>query len=593
MDFLGLRNLDVISDAIELIQAFRGIECDIDHIPLDDRKTLDMLCAGESIGVFQLEGGAMRTLMRSLAPDSFEDVAALIALYRPGPMSVNMHNDYADRKNGRKPVDYFDPAAEELLGDTYGLMIYQESVMRVSQKFAGFTLAEADNLRKACGKKKPELMAKEREKFVAGCTATGYEHLGTPLFDNIEGFANYAFNKSHSFGYGLVTFQTAYLKAHYPVEYLSALLTSVKTSLEKAAVYLNEYRTMGIQVMTPDVNRSSSDFVPARLEDGTEVIPFGLSAVRNVGEDLVAKLLAERDENGPFDDFYDFCERVDMTVLNKKTLESLIKAGGFDALGHPRRGLLAVFEQIVDTTIARRKERDQGVMSLFELDDTPAAGGGGFNEKAAIPDLHFDKKEQLAFEKEMLGLYVSDHPLMGAEAALARRTECTITDLADLEDGTIRSIGGVVNGLQRKWTKKGDLMAVFTLEDLQTSIEVMVFPKAMLDLGHLLADDAVLVVKGRIDKRDDDPKFIAMAVEVFEGVTDGAPPLRLKVSPARLDQHTVDELRQVLARFPGESQVFMHLGEKQVLRLPDEFCADTTGGLIGELRVLLGAGSIL
>ncbi len=250
-------------------------------------------------------------------------------------MSVNMHNDYADRKNGRKPVDYFDPAAEALLGDTYGLMIYQESVMRVSQKFAGFTLAEADNLRKACGKKKPELMAKEREKFVAGCEATGYGHLGTPLFDNIEGFANYAFNKSHSFGYGVVTFQTAYLKAHYPVEYLAALLTSVKTSLEKAAVYLNECRTMGIQVMTPDVNKSSSDFVAARLEDGTEVIPFGLSAVRNVGEALVAKLLAERDENGPFQDFYDFCERVDMTVLNKKTLESLIKAGGFDSSAIP------------------------------------------------------------------------------------------------------------------------------------------------------------------------------------------------------------------------------------------------------------------
>ena len=593
MDFLGLRNLDVISDTIDLIRDFRGIECDIDHIPLDDRKTLDLLCAGDSIGVFQLEGGAMRALMRSLAPDSFEDVAALIALYRPGPMSVNMHNDYADRKNGRKPVDYFDPAAEELLGDTYGLMIYQESVMRVSQKFAGFTLAEADNLRKACGKKKPELMAKEREKFVKGCEATGYGHLGTPLFDDIEGFANYAFNKSHSFGYGLVTFQTAYLKAHYPVEYLSALLTSVKTSLEKAAVYLNECRTMGIQVMTPDVNRSSSDFVPARLEDGTEVIPFGLSAVRNVGEALVAKLLAEREANGPFADFYDFCERVDMTVLNKKTLESLIKAGGFDALGHPRRGLLAVFEQIVDTTIARRKERDQGVMSLFELDDTPAAGGGGFNEKAAIPDLHFDKKEQLAFEKEMLGLYVSDHPLMGAEAALRRKTDHTIDELSELEDGSMRSIGGVITALQRKWTKKGDLMAVFTLEDLQSSIEVMVFPKTMADIGHVLVDDAVIILKGRVDKRDDEPKFIAMDVEVFEGITDGAPPLRLKVSPNRLDTRTVDELKGLLTRFPGEAQVFLHLGEDKVLRLPDQFCVDTSHGLIGELRVLLGPAAIL
>jgi DNA polymerase-3 subunit alpha len=591
MDFLGLRNLDVISDTLELIRGFRQVDLDIDTIPLDDEATLQMLCRGESIGVFQLEGGAMRTLMRSLAPSSFEDIAALVALYRPGPMSVNMHNDYADRKNGRKPVAYFHPDAEELLADTYGLMIYQESVMRVSQRFAGYSLAEADNLRKACGKKKPELMAKERAKFVEGCEATGYgEALGTELFDTIEGFANYAFNKSHSFGYGLVSYQTAYLKAHYPVEYLSALLTSVKTSLEKAAVYLNECRTMGIQVLVPDVNKSASDFEPARLDDGTEVIPFGLSAVRNVGESLVQKIIDERTANGPFADFYDFCERVDMAVLNKKTLESLIKAGGFDSLGHPRRGLLAVYEQIVDATVARRKERDVGIFTLFgEADDT----GAGYEERAAIPDLTFDKKEQLAFEKEMLGLYVSDHPLMGAEAALARRTDCPITELADCEDGAMRAIGGVVNGLQRKWTKKGDLMAVFVLEDLQTSIEVMVFPRTMADIGHVLADDAVLVVKGRVDKRDDQPKFIAMDVEVFEGVTDGAPPLRVKVSPTRLSQDIVDELKATLTRFPGEAQVFLHLGDDKVLRLPDQFCVDTAGGLIGELRVLLGPAAIL
>lgn len=591
MDFLGLRNLDVISDTLAMIKRFRGVDLDIDRVALDDADTLAMLCRGESIGVFQLEGGAMRTLMRSLAPTCFEDIAALVALYRPGPMSVNMHNDYADIKNGRKPVTYFHPDAEELLADTYGLMIYQESVMRVSQRFAGYSLAEADNLRKACGKKKPELMAKERASFVNGCEATGYgSELGTALFETIEGFANYAFNKSHSFGYGLVSYQTAYLKAHYPVEYLSALLTSVKTSLEKAAVYLNECRTMGIQVLVPDVNRSASDFEPARLDDGTEVIPFGLSAVRNVGEALVEKIIEERDANGPFSDFYDFCERVDLAVLNKKTLESLIKAGGFDSLGHPRRGLLAVYEQIVDGVIARRKERDVGVFSLF---GDEADSGGVFDERVAIPALTFDKKEQLAFEKEMLGLYVSDHPLMGAEAALARRTDGTIADLAEVDDGVMRLIGGVVTGLQRKWTKKGDLMAVFVLEDLQTSIEVMVFPKTMADIGHLLADDAVLLVKGRVDRRDDQPKFIAMDVEVFDGVTDGAPPLRLKVSPAKLSQETVDELKALLVRFPGEAPVFLHLGEDKVLRLSEQFCVDTSGGLIGELRVLLGQTAIL
>ena len=591
MDFLGLRNLDVISDTLVLIKSAKGIDLDIDAIALDDAETLALLCRGDSIGVFQLEGGPMRALMRSLAPDCFEDVAALVALYRPGPMEVNMHNDFADRKNGRKPVEYFHPAAEELLADTYGLMIYQESVMRVSQRFAGYSLAEADNLRKACGKKKPELMALERDKFVKGCAEAGFAELGTPLFDTIEGFANYAFNKSHSFGYGLVSFQTAYLKAHYPAEYFAALLTSVKSSLEKAAVYLNECRAMAIPVLVPDVNRSDVDFVAALDDEGTEVIPFGLSAVRNVGEALVTKIVAERSAGGPFADFYDFCERVDLTVLNKKTLESLVKAGGFDSVGHPRRGLLAVFEQIVDTVVARRKERDQGVMSLFG--DAPDDSGGAFDERARIPDLQFDKREQLAFEKEMLGLYVSDHPLMGAEAALGRKVDHPIAELADLDDGAMRTIGGVVTALQRKWTKKGDLMAVLTLEDLQSSIEVMVFPRTMTDIGHLLADDAVLVVKGRVDKRDDQPKFIAMDAEVFDGVTDGAPPLRLKVSPARLDAGTVDELKGLLTRFPGESQVFLHIGEEKILRLPEVFCVDTTGGLIGEARVLLGPAAIL
>jgi len=591
MDFLGLRNLDVISDTLVLIKSFRDVDLDIDAIPLDNATTFELLRRGDSIGVFQLEGGPMRALTRSLAPTCFEDVAALVALYRPGPMEVNMHNDFADRKNGRKPVEYFHPAAEEVLGDTYGLMIYQESVMRVSQRFAGYSLAEADNLRKACSKKKPELMALERAKFVQGCGDTGFADLGTLLFDIIEGFANYAFPKSHSFGYGLIAYQTAYLKANHPVEYLAALLTSVKSSLEKAAVYLNECRTMGISVLVPDVNRSASDFQPARLDDGTEVIPFGLSAVRNVGEALVAKIVAERQANGPYADFYEFCDRVDMTVLNKKTLESLIKAGGFDSLGHPRRGLLAVFEQVVDNTCARRKERDQGVMSLFG--DDPAVSGGAFDEKVQIPGLHFDKKEQLAFEKEMLGLYVSDHPLMGAEAALARKTDHTIDELADLTDGSMRTIGGVVTALQRKWTKKGDLMAVFTLEDLRSSVEVMVFPKTMHDIGHLLADDAVIVLKGRIDKREDAPKFVALDAEVFDGIVDGAPPLRLRVMPNRLDQGTAHELRTVLSRFPGEAPVFLHLGESKVLRLGEQFCVDTNGGLIGELRVLLGPAAIL
>jgi DNA polymerase-3 subunit alpha len=592
MDFLGLRNLDVISDTVELIERSRGQHIDIDNPPLDDAKTFELLQRGDSIGVFQLEGGPMRALMRSLAPTSFDDVAALVALYRPGPMAANMHNDYADRKNGRKPVEYLHPDAEDVLADTYGLMIFQESVMRVAQKFAGYSLAEADNLRKACGKKIREMIRKEREKFVAGCEQTGYgTELGNQWFDIIEPFADYAFPKAHAYGYGLVAYQTAYLKANFPVEYMACLLTSVKANLDKAAIYLNECRIMGLPVLVPDVNQSESDFVAVfDPETGKGSIPFGLSAVRNVGEGLVHPIVREREASGPFTDFYDFCERVDSNVLNKRAVESLIKAGAFDSLGHPRQGLLAVHEAIIDRTMARRRKEAEGQFELFAAPDTSEAGFD--DSRIDVPDLEFEKRQRLAFEKEMLGLYVSDHPLMGAEASLRRRTECQLTELEEAPDGAIRVVGGLVTSLQRKWTKRGDLMAVFQLEDLQTSIEVMVFPKTMQKFGHVLVDDGVVIVKGRVDMREDQAKLMATEIERFEPVIDGAPPVRINLSPNALSEHLLADLKSLLHEHPGDSQVFLHLGEK-VLRLPDQFSVDASNGLMGELRVLLGAQGIL
>jgi DNA polymerase III subunit alpha len=530
--------------------------------------------------------------MRSLAPTTFEDVAALVALYRPGPMAANMHNDYADRKNGRKPIEYLHPDAEEVLGDTYGLMIFQESLMRVAQKFAGYSLAEADNLRRACGKKIRSKMKQERDRFVDACEANGYGRaLGNKWFDIIEPFADYAFPKAHAFGYGLIAYQTAYLKANHPAEYFAAMLTSVKANLDKAAVYLADCRAMGIDVTVPDVNRSASDFTPVRDETGASrsQIVFGLSAVRNVGEGLVSLIVAERDRNGPFLDFYDFCERVDLNVLNKRTLESLIKAGGFDCLGHPRKGLLLAFEGIIDQTVARRRERDMGVMSLFGEVDVAVE----FDERPKVPDLEFDKSQRLAFEKEMLGLYVSDHPLLGAEGVLRRRTDGSLAELAEWDDGSVKVLGGIVTALQRKWTKRGELMAVFTLEDLQSSCEVMVFPKAMTDHGHKLADDVVVCVKARVDKREEAPKLVVMELDVFEGITDGAPPLRIQLALNRVSEGLINELKAVLVEHPGESAVFLHLGDRQVLRLPDQFCADLSGGLVGHLRVLLGPGAIV
>ena len=589
MDFLGLRTLSIIDEALKLIETTTGTAIDLEHIPLDDVGTFQLLQAGDSLGVFQLESSPMRSLMRSLNPTGFDDIAALVALYRPGPMAANMHNDYADRKNGRKPLDLPHNDLHDILDDTYGLMIYQESVMRVAQRVAGYTLAEADDLRKACGKKDRQLIAEQRLKFVEGTVASGYEEqLGTRLFDIIEPFADYAFNKSHAFGYGLISYQTAFLKANYRVEFMAAVLTGVKHNLDKAGIYLNDCRQAGIVVEVPDVNRSDVDFGSV---DGR--IPFGLSAVRNVGEGVVSPIVEERKANGPYEDFYDFCERVPTAVLNKRSLEALIKAGAFESCGHSRQGLLLVADQIVDQVVNRRREADMGIQTLFgELDDN----AGGFDERVEVPADEVDEKTMLAWEKEMLGLYVSSHPLYGVDASLRRATDCVIADAPNQpphEDGRdpFITLGGVVSNLQRKFTRGGDAMAVFDLEDLQSSIEVTVFPRTMAEHGHQLDDDAVLLVSGRIDTRDDEPKFVANRLNYFEA-KGGPTELHLTVPSHQVSDKLVEQLKDLLSQHPGDTTVFLHLG-KQVVQLPNNFRVDTNNGLAGELRVLLGPEAVL
>jgi DNA polymerase-3 subunit alpha len=499
-------------------------------------------------------------------------------------------------------------------------MIYQESMMRVAQRFAGYSLEEADNLRKAAGKKNRAIMAMEREKFVAGCEATGYgREIGSQLFDVIEPFADYAFNKSHSYGYGVVSYQTAWLKAHYPVEYLAALLTSVKDDKDKTAVYLAECRARGIEVLVPDVNVSVADFTAVRAEaardggpgdggpgdggpggggpGGGGSIPFGLAAVRNVGEGLVERIIVARTEGGPFRDFYDFCERVDPVVLNKRTIESLIKAGAFDSVGHPRQGLCLVADQIVDRILARRREREQGVMSLFGDVFGAAQGDEGpvavFDDtRVPIPASEFDKRQRLVFEKEMLGLYVSDHPLVGVEAALRRHVEVTVRELRELAEGELRWVGGVITGLNRKYTKRGDLMATFTLEDLEATLDVWVFPRVMADIGYLLADDAVVCVRGRLDLREDEPKLICMELKRPELVVDECEPLHLVLPLHALSDDRVLRLKQLLVDHRGPAPVFLHVGSK-IIRLAEEFNVNARAGLLAELRVLLGAGCLL
>ena len=597
MDFLGLRNLDVITDCIEMIERTRAVTVDMDVIPLDDPATYKMLRLGDTIGVFQLESPQVRSLVRSLAPTAFDDVCALVALYRPGPMAANMHHDYANRKNGRRRVEYIHTDAEDILADTYGLMIYQESVMRVAQKFAGYSLAEADSLRKAMGKKIRSAMAAEEEKFVAGVAANGYEDgLGEQLFKIIEQFADYAFNKSHSYGYGLVAYQTAYLKANYPVEYLAALLTSVKSKLESASVYLNECRLRSIEVAVPDVNRSDSDFTPEPDLDGGGGGPgrivYGLSAVRNVGEGFVARVISEREANGPYASFADFVERVDMEALNKRTLESLIKAGAFDSLGHPRQGLMQVYETTVDMTVRERREYEAGVMSLFG----EQADGPSFDDRPDVPDTEYERMRLLAYEKEMLGLYISDHPLAGMEARIRRSADCTVADLiaahASDDDSRFRTVGGVITNLQRRWTRKGDLMATFWLEDLQGTIEMMVFPRAMAEHGPKLADDAVVLVRGRLDAREETSRFFVNEVQLVE-ISREDPPLRVSIPLERQSHECLSELKSVLSEHPGDSPVELQLDERRVVHLTEGFAVDRANGLLAELRVLLGADAIV
>jgi len=585
MDFLGLRNLATIERALELIEQSTGTRPDIDAVPLDDEQVFAMLRAGDSMGVFQFEGGPMRALMRNLGPDTFEHLIALNALYRPGPLGAGMHTEYADRKNGRSAITYLHDDLEEILADTYGIMVFQEQVMQVAQKMAGSSMAEADTLRKAMGKKIPAVMKAQEEKFVAGCVANGHpEALGRELFGFIEHFAGYGFNRSHSAAYAYVAYQTAWLKAHYPAEYMAALLTAVKRDKDRTALYLHECRVMGIPVLVPDVNLSESDFATA-----DDKITFGLSAVRNVGEAVVEHIAAEREKNGPYEAFQDFVDRVDVSVLNKRTMESLIKSGAFDALGDTRKGLLEVCFDMLDATITRRRAEEMGQFSLF------SGGAEAVEEVAvAVPDGEWDKKTKLAFEKEMLGLYISDHPLFGVERALGALCTSSVPGLWELEDGSQATIGGVVGTITRRFTKSGEPMYFFTFEDLQGGVEVVCFPKTAHEFGPLIREDAVLAVSGRVDHRGDDVKFIAQSIREPELSEEDL--VRLRVATTRLSKNMVGRLRGVLQNHPGTAAVYLHMmsdsGEK-VVRLGDDHRVEPRSALFAELRELLGPSAVL
>ena len=584
MDFLGLRNLSIIERTLELVEETQGTRPDIDGVDLADEKTFELLRRADTVGVFQLEGGPMRSLIRSLQPDSFDDVVALVALYRPGPMGANMHTLYADRKNGRKEVEALHPSIEPLLADTYQIMVYQEQVMQVAQAMAGYSMAEADNLRKAMGKKIKSVMEAEKAKFVEGCVATGYtEKVGADLFELIGHFAGYGFNKSHSAAYGLVAYQTAYLKAHHPAEYMAALLTATKRDKDRTAVYLNDCRQAGIEVLVPDVNESDMDFT---VRDGR--IRFGLSAIRNVGESVVEKILEAR-VDGPFADFQDFIDRVDPIALNKRSVESLIKAGAFDGLQHPRKGLFLVYESMLDATLERRRNEDMGQFSLFGEGESPDGLGS-----VTIPEGEWRQKLKLGFEKEMLGLYISDHPLLGVRTALSSLAPTPVTELMELKDRAQVTLGGLVGGITRRWTKGGEPMMFFQLEDLEGSVEAVCFPRTVKDVGHLVVEDSIVVVNGTLDHRGDDVKVIVRDMKELEVRDDLL--IRLSVPAARLSPDVVRRLKGILGNHPGQAQVMLTMtsddGHK-VLRLSDQHRVEPRSALFAELKELLGQRAVL
>ncbi|MDN6490878.1 MAG: DNA polymerase III subunit alpha, partial [Yaniella sp.] len=433
MDFLGLRNLTVISDAVENIELNRDFILDLESLELDDKASYELLARGDTLGVFQLDGGPMRSLLKLMRPDNYEDISATLALYRPGPMGANSHNNYALRKNGLQEVTPIHPELEEplseILGVTYGLIVYQEQVMSIAQKVAGYSLGQADILRRAMGKKKKSELDKQYVSFQQGMLDSGYSQEAiTALWDILLPFSDYAFNKAHSAAYGLVSYWTAYLKAHYPAEYMAALLTSVSHDKDKLALYLNECRRMHITVLPPDINESTQNFTPVGKD-----IRFGMGAVRNVGAHVVAGMVKAREEQGAFTSFQDFFKKVPQEVCSKRTIESMIKAGGFDSLDYSRRALLAVHEEAVDSSVVQKRQEANNqfdFFSLLEEDDSAIDTGFG----VTVPDLpEWDKKTKLAFEREMIGLYVSDHPLQGLEQVIEQHADHSVSQVLDDE----------------------------------------------------------------------------------------------------------------------------------------------------------------
>ena len=599
MDFLGLRNLTVIGDALENITINRGETLDLEALTTDNEAVYQLLSRGDTLGVFQLDSGGMQELLKRMQPTEFNDIVAALALYRPGPMGVNAHWEYADRKNGRKPIQPIHPELEEdlkdILDETYGLIVYQEQIMEIARKLANYTAGEADGFRKAMGKKKAEVLAAEYEKFSKGMFANGFSKAGVDaLWGTIEPFADYAFNKSHAAGYGLVSYWTAYLKANYTAEYMAALLTSVSDNKDKSAIYLSNCRHLGISVLSPDVNESALTFLPV----GTD-IRFGLGAVRNVGDDVVAAIVRAREEKGLFTNFSDYLDKIELVACNKRVTESLIRAGAFDSLGHPRKGLSLICEDAVDAVITTKKAADKGQFDLFASfaadSDEPAVD----MMAVQVPDENWDRKQQLALEREMLGLYVSGHPLDGFEDALEAQIDTPLTTIlgGELKNGTEVTVGGIISGVDRRFSKKdGSPWAIVTIEDHHgAQVDLMVFNKVYALVGPQIVEDNIILAKAHISIKDDRLSVFCDDMKVPElGPGNGTGlPLRLSMRTDQCTMGNIAKLKQVLLANHGESDVYLNIingDESHLMILGEHLRVTRSASLMGDLKATMGPG---
>ena len=588
MDFLGLKTLTVIKDALDLAEQTTGQRLDIDGSPLDDKKTFDLLAKANTIGVFQLESQGMRDLCRRIGLDSIDVIIALIALFRPGPM--NMLDDYVNRKHGKVKVVYDHPLLEPILKETFGVFVYQEQVMQAANALAGYSLGGADVLRRAMGKKKPEEMEKQREIFLKGCHEKNKipRAKANQIFDTLAKFAGYGFNKSHSAAYAIVAYQTAWLKANYPVEFMAALLSNELANTDKIQLFINECKRMGIEVLAPDVNESGLRFT---VREGR--IRFGLAAIKNVGEIAVQNVIDVRGAEGPFKSFEDFCTRVDLRIVNRKVLECLAKCGAFDSLGEPRTQVFAAVEHQMNRASSVQRDRERGQAALFDVEPVNA------RQKATgqRPAVDWSPSEMLGFEKELLGFYVTGHPLSEFAEVLRRYDLASSGKLAQLQDGQVTRIGGIVSKLTPKTTKQGRPMAIVTLEDLDGSVEVLVFPESYAKYGPSLKADAAIFVCGMVNLREDKPKIVADQVIALEDVPKRfTKAVHIRLSVGTTEDSALARVHEVVRAHSGNIPVLFCFiypdGRLVFLEAHEQFSVSPTQQFVRDIEAILGEDSV-